>query len=86
MILELLLSVVAASGTYEYIYDVMPRMPIWVSLPLLFGLSAAVYFLPLMWVIILAVASAAGFIHGLVRKPSVPVVLNHRRSGLPPLP
>lgn len=89
MILELALSVLATWGTYEFIYDVLPRIPLWLTLPLLLGLSAAAYFTPL-WILgIVAVASAAGFIHGLIRKnTSTPVVVPSRRSsrGLPPLP
>jgi len=86
MILEIVLSVVATSGTYEYLYDALPRVPVWATLPLLALIALGVYFLPLMWLSVLAVASAAGFVHGLVRRSGPPVIINPRRSGLPPLP
>lgn len=84
--LEIVLSVVATAGAYEYLYDVLPSIPTWATLPLIVALAAGVYFLPLMWLIIVAVASAAGYIHSFVRRSSQPVVINSRRSGLPPLP
>lgn len=89
MIIELALSVLATWGTYEFIYDILPRIPLWLTLPLLLSLSAAAYFAPLWVVCIVGVASAAGFIHGLIRKnTSTPVQMSTRRSarGLPPLP
>lgn len=86
MILEIALSVIATGGTYEFLYDVLPNIPMWATLPLLIGISVGVYYLPLMWVIIVAVASAAGFVHGIVRRNTQPVVIQNRRSGLPPLP
>lgn len=89
MIIELGLSVLATWGTYEFIYDILPRIPLWCTLPLLLGLSAAAYFLPWAVVCIVGVASAAGFIHGLIRRnTSTPVNVPMRRSSreLPRLP
>ncbi len=86
MILEIVLSVVATAGTYEYLYDSLPHVPVWATLPLIAAIALGVYYLPLMWLTVVAVASAAGFIHGLVRRSGPPVVINPRRSGLPRLP
>lgn len=84
--LEIVLSVVATAGAYEYLYDALPSIPVWATLPFIAAIALGVYFLPLMWLTVLAVASAAGFIHGLVRRSGPPVVIQNRRSGLPPLP
>ncbi len=84
--LEIALSVVATAGVYEYLYDVLPRIPMWATLPLIVLIALGVAYLPLLWLTALAVASAAGFIHGLVRRSGPPVVVNSRRSVLPPLP
>lgn len=84
--LEIALSVVATAGAYEYLYDTLPSLPVWATLPFIAAIALGVYFLPLMWLTVLAVASAAGFIHGLVRRSGPPVVIQNRRSGLPPLP
>lgn len=89
MITELLLSVLAAWGTYEFIYDVLPSIPLWLTFPLLLALSAAAYFAPWAVLCIVAVASAAGFIHGVIRKnTATQVQVPSRRAsrGLPPLP
>ena len=89
MIIDLIVSVLAVGGSYEFIYDVTPRIPLWLTFPLLLALSTAAWFAPLWVVCIVAVASAAGFIHGLIRKnTSASVQVSTRRSarGLPPLP
>ena len=89
MIIELLTSVLAVGGTYEFVYDVLPSIPVWLTLPLLLGLSSAAWFAPFWIVCIVAVASAAGFIHGLVRRnTATSVVVPSRRTnrGYPPLP
>lgn len=84
--LEIVLSVVATAGVYEYLYDMLPRIPVWATLPLIALIALGVAYLPPLWLTVTAVASAAGFIHGLVRRNGPPVVINPRRSGLPPLP
>lgn len=89
MIIDLIASVLAVWGSYEFIYDLSPRIPLWLTFPLLLGLSAAAWFAPLWVVCIVGVAGSAGFIHGLIRRStSVPVVVPSRRNsrGLPPLP
>ncbi len=86
MILEIVLSVIATTGTYEYVHTVVQHVPYWLVLPLLVGIAVGVYYLPLMWLIIVAVASAAGFIHGAMSRRSQQTVLTTRRSGLPRLP
>ena len=89
MIIELALSVLSTWGTYEFIYDILPRIPLWATFPLLLGLSAAAYYAPLVIVCIVGAASAAGFIHGLIRKnTATPVQVPLRRSSreLPRLP
>lgn len=87
--LEIAMSVLAAWGTYEFIYDVLPRIPLWATFPLLIGLSCAAYFAPWAVLCIVAVASAAGFIHGMIRRnTATQVEVPSRRSSrnLPPLP
>lgn len=86
MILTIILSVAATAGTYEYLYDVLPSLPVWATLPFILLIALGVHFLPILWLTALAVASAAGFIHGLVRRSGPPVIIQNRRSGLPPLP
>lgn len=86
MILELILSGIATAGTYEYLYDLFPRIPMWLTFPLLVLISLGVYYLPMMWLTVCAVASLAGFLHSFVRKNTTPIVVQKRRSGLPPLP
>lgn len=90
MILELILSVLAVSAVYEYLYDLLPRIPMWVTLPLLTALAVGASFLPVTILGIIAVAAVAGFVHGLVRskveRASVQHVTRPRRAGLPPLP
>lgn len=86
MILTIILSAAATAGTYEYLYDLLPRIPMWATLPLIVLIALGVAHLPLMWLTALAVASAAGFVHGLVRRSGPPLVIQNRRSGLPPLP
>jgi hypothetical protein len=86
MIIELILSVAATAGVYEYLHTIVKEVPYWLILPVLVGISAGVYFLPLMWLIIVAVASATGFLHGAMSRKTQQVVINPRRSGLPRLP
>lgn len=84
--LEIVLSVVAVMGGYEYVSSFVPTVPSWLIFPLLIGLAVGAYFLPFMWLTIVAVAAAAGFLHGLMSRTRQPVVIQNRRSGLPPLP
>lgn len=90
MILELILSVLAVSAVYEYLYDLLPRIPMWVTLPLLTALAVGASFLPVTILGIIAVAAVAGFVHGLVRSKVERATVQHvgrpRRAGLPPLP
>lgn len=84
--LEIVLFIVATAGVYEYAYDVLPSIPTWATLPLIAVIATGVYFLSPMWLTIVAVSSAAGYLHSFVRRSAPPVVINRRRSGLPPLP
>lgn len=90
MILELALSVLAVSAVYEYLYDLLPRIPLWVTLPLLTALAVGASFLPLAVISVIAVAAVAGLLHGLIRtkveRATVLPTSRPRRSGLPPLP
>lgn len=90
MILELVLSVLVVSAVYEYLYDLLPRIPLWVTLPLLTALAVGASFLPISFLAIGAVAAVAGIVHGLVRtrveRASVQHISRPRRAGLPPLP